>query len=106
MTTVRAIVKPALLHWAIRRSSRKIEELRKRFKGLNLWLKEEAKPTLKQLEDFAKAVYVPIGYFFLDNQPEEKIPIPDFRTVGNREVERIPKYDIFHIGQEDIRHHP
>ena len=54
MTVVRATVKPELLRWAIYRSGRKIEELRQRFKNLNLWLKGEAKPTLKQLENFCQ----------------------------------------------------
>lgn len=37
-------------------------------------------PTTKQLAEFAKAVHIPFGYFFLDKLPELKTGIPLFRT--------------------------
>jgi Zn-dependent peptidase ImmA (M78 family) len=38
-------------------------------------------PTLRQLEALARAVNVPLGYFFLDSLPVESLPIPFFRTL-------------------------
>ena len=49
-----------------------------------VWIRGEGRPTYKQLEALAKATYTPFGYFFLSEPPEESIPIPDLRTIGNR----------------------
>jgi len=62
--------------------------LETRFPKLRLWETRGAKPTLRQLEDFARATHTPVGYFFLPEPPEEHVPIPDFRTVGSGHVHR------------------
>lgn len=83
---VRIPVKPAMVQWAIERSRRDPVELAGRFDKLNDWLRGTAQPTLSQLEKFAAATRAPVGYFFLETPPEEPLPIPDFRTVGNDAV--------------------
>jgi Zn-dependent peptidase ImmA (M78 family) len=84
----RVTVKPEILRWARERADRSVESLRVRFPKYEQWERGEAAPTLKQLEAFAKATYVPVGYLFLPQPPEERIPIPDLRTVANRGLEQ------------------
>ena len=76
-------IKSNLLSWARERAGMDFYSLERRFPRLADWEDGRIKPTLKQIERFAKATYTPVGYFFLDEPPVEKIPIPDFRTVRN-----------------------
>lgn len=81
-------VKPELIRWAIERSGLAFDELVGKFPKLAAWQKGDAQPTFRQLENFAKKTMTPFGYFFLDSPPVEKLPIPDFRTVGDTPIER------------------
>lgn len=83
----RVAVNPDLLQWARERVGFPVDALARRFPKLEAWERGEVHPTLKQLENFAKATYVPIGYLFLPEPPEEAVPIPDLRTVADREIE-------------------
>ena len=85
----RAAIRPELLRWARERAGIvDVGELLGRFPRLLAWEAGEAQPTLKQLEAFAHAVHVPIGYLFLPAPPPEPLPIPDFRTHDGRGVRR------------------
>jgi Zn-dependent peptidase ImmA (M78 family) len=84
---VRVEVKPALLRWARERAGLEPDDLMHRFPRLAEWEREEARPTLKQLEQFANATHTPLGYLFLPAPLVERVPIPDFRTAGNRRIE-------------------
>lgn len=75
-----------LIRWALDRSGRSVESLARQFPKLVQWESGEAQPTLKQLEALAKKTWTPLGYFFLPEPPQEKLPIPDFRTVSDRPV--------------------
>jgi Zn-dependent peptidase ImmA (M78 family) len=84
----RVRIKPQLFHWAQERSRISEEDLCAKFPKFPQWLTGEAEPTMKQLEKFAAQTYTPLGYFFLSEPPEERLPIPDFRTVTDRRVAR------------------
>jgi transcriptional regulator with XRE-family HTH domain len=84
---IRVDVKPEMLRWARERAGLAVEALRKRFPRLEDWERGIASPTLKQLDAFARAVWVPVGYLFLPDPPAESVPIPDFRS-GRARAER------------------
>lgn len=81
MNTVPASI--PVLRWAAERAWLSEAVLSKRFRKWPLWLAGEAQPTLRQLEDFARLTHTPIGYFFLPQPPELRLPVPDFRTLGD-----------------------
>lgn len=84
----RVAISPDMLQWARERAGMEPEALLSRFAKYEEWEAGETQPTLKQLENFAKAVHVPMGYLFLPEPPHESLPIPDFRTLDNRQVTR------------------
>ena len=81
-------VKPELIRWAIDRSGLPMDDLLDKFPKLGEWETNERQPTFRQLEDFAKRTMTPLGFLFLDEPPEETIPIPDFRTAGDTPIDR------------------
>lgn len=78
---VRVPVKPRMLQWAVDRADIALDDVRARFARYDEWLAGTVQPTLKQLQDFARFTYAAVGYFFLEQPPELKLPIPDFRTT-------------------------
>jgi Zn-dependent peptidase ImmA (M78 family) len=86
--TVRVEVKPELLRWARERARLPVETLLQRFPKLREWETGEAHPTFRQLEAFADTTAAPFGYFFLTEPPDEPLPIPDFRTLGDQPIRR------------------
>ena len=85
---VRVDVAASLYAWASERSGLDSGELAHKFPKLPQWESGDHRPTLKQLEQFARATRTPVGYFFLSAPPDEEVPIPDLRTVGDRGVRR------------------
>lgn len=84
---VRVEVKPELMRWARERAGIDLDALTARFPHVKAWERGEIHPTLKQVERFAKATYTPIGFLFLPEPPVERVPIPDFRTIGGGRIE-------------------
>lgn len=94
-------VHPDLLRWALARAGKSPASLEKRFKRLPKWLDGAARPTLNQLRDFADATYVSLGQLFLESPPPDVLPISDFRTIRDIELEHpSPELvDTIHICQ-------
>ncbi len=85
---MRVAVRPEMIRWACERAGYEPRDLAHRIPQLPAWERGEKQPTLKQLEGFAKATHTPIGFLFLAEPPEERVPIPDFRTVGDAGIGR------------------
>ncbi|WP_235678705.1 ImmA/IrrE family metallo-endopeptidase [Mycolicibacterium aubagnense] len=86
-------VAPSLLEWAIERAGWDDDTTARRAPKLDMWISGDERPTLKQLEKFAHATHTPFGLLFLSEPPDEPVPIPDMRTIGNAAVPR-PSADL------------
>lgn len=73
-----------VLTWAITRAGYDLHEFTLRVPNVQKWLDGEKNPTVKQLEDFSKKVYLPFGYLLLKEPPKEDLPIPFFRTNNTK----------------------
>jgi Zn-dependent peptidase ImmA (M78 family) len=85
---VRIPIEPSLLEWAVGRAGITEERARERFRDFALWQTGEQNPTLKQLSDFANLTHTSLGLLMMPTPPVEEVPIPDFRTPRNAELER------------------
>jgi Zn-dependent peptidase ImmA (M78 family)/transcriptional regulator with XRE-family HTH domain len=86
-----------MLQWVLERSG-KPEAVKRKFPRLPEWLRGDSQPTLRQLEALAKATSTPLGFLFLPKPPEERLPIPHFRTLGG-ELRPRPSADLLETVQ-------
>lgn len=88
-----ALVNPSLLAWARERAQMSIDALSDKLptkvERIEAWEKGEQKPTFKQAQKLANLLHVPFGYLFLSTPPKEKLPISDFRTLGDNAQEIV-----------------
>lgn len=85
----RIAVSPSVLRWARERAGFELSELEGKFPALSEWETEARLPTMKQLEDYAKATRVPFGFLFLHEPPEVELPFADFRTLESRRPQGV-----------------
>lgn len=79
---VRVNINNEILTWAIARAGYDMPVFTEKFPLIEKWLSGDKQPTVKQLETFAKKVHLPFGYLFLNDPPQEELPIPYFRSNG------------------------
>lgn len=75
-------VRPEMLTWAITRAGFGLPEFVDKNPRVSDWIEGKKQPTVKQLEDFSKKVYIPFGFLLLPTPPNEELPIPYFRSNG------------------------
>ncbi|HBT48862.1 ImmA/IrrE family metallo-endopeptidase [Thermoanaerobacter sp. CM-CNRG TB177] len=85
MPAIKVDINPKVLLWALNRSGKRLA-VEKNFPKIYEWIEKKSKPTFRQLEELAKATYTPLGYFFLDEPPEDQLPIPYFRTINGEPI--------------------
>lgn len=76
--SVRVPVNPDIIRWAAHQA-RDPEALLEKNPQISQWIEGTTQPTWKQLQDFARKVGTPFGYFFLEELPDRTLPIADFR---------------------------
>jgi Zn-dependent peptidase ImmA (M78 family) len=91
-------VNSQILQWALTRSGKNISDLQYLFPKLPSWLEGESL-TLHEIENLSKATSTPLGFFFLQEPPQERLPIPYFRTLKNHLSEQPPSPDLIEILQ-------
>lgn len=90
---IRVAVAEKVLRWALDRSELSVDNLQPKFPRIRQWLTGQSQPTLRQLELLAKSTLTPLGFFFLKEPPEERLPVPYFRTLGD-EASHSPSPDL------------
>ena len=82
-----------MLRWARERASLELDRLAEkvnvRADKLQRWESGEVHPTFIQAQSLARALHIPFGFLFLSAPPQESLPIPDLRTLGNHPMGQI-----------------
>lgn len=77
-------VSPDVLTWVFQKAQNNPLPL-KSIPLLQAWIDGTKVPTFSQIEDVSNETRIPLGYFFLNTPPEEKIPLLKFRTVKSEQ---------------------
>lgn len=85
----KALVSNKIISWALLRAGMSEDELADKLhvrdEKVLSWVVGDDHPTFAQAQKMAKILGIPFGYLYLENPPEEKFPLTDFRTVGSVE---------------------
>lgn len=88
MPTARVNINPETIAFARERAGYPIdriaEKMRVKEEQWQQWEKGEKKPTTNQLITLAKYLDRTPGFFYLEDLPDEKEPLSEFRTINNR----------------------
>lgn len=94
-------LQPTVLRWARERASLGEAVLAKKLQTteekVTAW-EQDGKITFAKMQDLAHVTHTPEGFFFLQKPPEDKLPIPDFRTLKDAPVKR-PSPDLLETVQ-------
>ncbi len=103
MAVARVDINKNLIEWAIIRAGHEITEFLYENPTVKLWLTEDKKPSVKQLEKFSRKIHVPFGYLLLEEPPNEELNFPFFRT-GKEATYRV-SLNVYDIVQQVQKRH-
>lgn len=88
-----ALISSEILRWARERArlepARLAEKAHVKLEKLMLWEQGDKRPSFLQAQKLARVLHIPFGYLFLPHPPQETLPIPDLRTVGDHQTHEI-----------------
>jgi Zn-dependent peptidase ImmA (M78 family) len=88
-----AMINEKVLAWAVDRAGMPFDVVAKKLnvgaERLAAWMNGEERPTFKQAQILSSALHIPFGYLFLKEPPEEKMAIPDLRTVAGDPARKL-----------------
>lgn len=95
-------VQPAILRWARRTVGLDVAEVAQKLKRppqeIDAWEDGTASPTYPQLEKLAYQIYKrPLAVFFLPEPPEEALPLKEFRTLPDADLQSLQRDTYLHI---------
>ena len=83
-----ALINPHVLRWARERASLSTSTLAKSLgtqeDNVLAWEQGKKKPSFNQAMNYARQTYIPFGYLYLTQPPEESLPLPDLRTINGK----------------------
>ncbi|HEF4758628.1 TPA: ImmA/IrrE family metallo-endopeptidase [Pseudomonas putida] len=83
-----ALINPHVLRWARERASLSTSTLAKslgtREDNVLAWEQGKKRPSFNQAMNYARQTYIPFGYLYLSQPPEESLPLPDLRTLNGK----------------------
>ena len=84
-------LEPAVLRWARERARLEPEELARKVQvkpeRVREW-EESGRISVAQADKLAHHTHTPLGFLYLSVPPEDRLPIPDFRTRSGNELQR------------------
>jgi len=87
-------LQPKLLHWARERAGLDVDVLAKKLatkaERVTEW-ERTGEISWKKAEKLAHVTHVPFGYLFLEEPPEEALPVADYRTLRGERSQPSPE---------------
>lgn len=92
MPAIATPIKPALIRWAVGRTGKTVPDLAKglsvKEEQVNEWLNGEKQIPLAKAQQLAESALVPLPLLYLPQVPNTTPKLADFRTTGNKSLQR------------------